>query len=584
MSEPVTITPETAKKLAHEIVKPTTSGDPVIEAAVQALRNSEAERSLRLLAGYVIPYTEEDTKRVLIENLGVKDPNSGEKTEPTSGPEQARYNKAKEVAKAVREYLETNQIPPDLTNQILDYLSRQPNFGEILQGMRSDDDKKNFVNALLQQPQIRERMRELYIETLNPLKRPENEAIVERLQKEIEAIKQQIIDLDQINDQIANLEDEIRKAQRDIETDTEYAEYEKINQQIQRLQIGLEQYEEQRRNDPNISLGIFVEPRFNSVTDVLNEISQLRSALANSKFNNIRNLQDQIEKKRTQIQLLQEKKSQYNPEEQNRLRQQLAQKEAELKEAEAKLLAERIRYAEDIRSMPERAVKEYLDSALAQAAESYKEKAKKAAQAKAETEKALLDSAIEKITRKLGRKAKKVNGETVYLPDKNKVRRLVMKLASGDLEGFLSVRETSGNLSSIFDMDAIELGLTDEEKALLLQKLQDPAYKKEFAKTMATRVLADYIRAGGKLSREIVEPLINSEWGQYILEQAKNLSEEQKRLIEQYVEPKFMEKLKNIGKLPVEFAKSHWKTIAFIVLLLILLGIGGPFIASKVEF
>jgi hypothetical protein len=69
----VQINPELAKGLFLKLVESpqiqVKNLSPLVDKAVQSYQSGQAEKSLQMLAGDVCPYTEQDVKGALLENL-----------------------------------------------------------------------------------------------------------------------------------------------------------------------------------------------------------------------------------------------------------------------------------------------------------------------------------------------------------------------------------------------------------------------------------------------------------------------------------------------------------------------------------
>jgi hypothetical protein len=176
------ITPEVAKGLALKLVEsPQVQAQnlpPLVDKAVKAYQDGQAEKSLQMLAGDVCPYTKEDVKGVILENLSSQDhdPKTGQKKEPKAGtPERARYDKTQQVADVMRVYLESNgqQIPPVLIEELVVYVSHIPQYRDILydqNGQLRQQEAQAIAQTLLRQPQVRRAIHRLFTERLDPKK------------------------------------------------------------------------------------------------------------------------------------------------------------------------------------------------------------------------------------------------------------------------------------------------------------------------------------------------------------------------------------------------------------------------------
>jgi hypothetical protein len=73
----VQINPELAKGLSLKLVESpqiqVKNLSPLVDKAVQSYQSGQVEKSLQMLAGDVCPYTEQDVKGALLENLSSQD-------------------------------------------------------------------------------------------------------------------------------------------------------------------------------------------------------------------------------------------------------------------------------------------------------------------------------------------------------------------------------------------------------------------------------------------------------------------------------------------------------------------------------
>jgi hypothetical protein len=261
------------------------------------------------------------------------------------------------------------------------------------------------------------------------------------------------------------------------------------------------------------------------------------------------------------------------------LETELQRKKLELHDLEAQLIAERIRYASDIIAIPAEAAKEFFNEALSEAAKCYKEEAKKAAEKEKADRKLLEEQAIEKLGRSLGRREKrKRGGETVPVPDKKESRRLLTLLFQpSGLQGFIN--EVAKDKKTLMGY-----GLTEEEANSILAKKSDPEFVKTVGQNLAKKVLCDYLLAGGRLSRDDIFAIADTEWGKSIIEDGLKLSEEQKKFLESKLGKGVLGILDEIkgGKRTGEWLGSNWWKIAGIILLLITFGLIGISVAPSI--
>ena len=299
----VQITPEVAKGLALKLVESpqvqVQNLPPLVDKAVEVYQRGQAEKSLQMLAGDVCPYTAEDVKGVLLENLSSQErAKTGQKKEPKAGtPERARYDKTQQVADAMRVYLESNgqNIPPVLQNEIISYVSRLPQLKDILfdqQGQLKPAEAQAIAQTFLRQPQVRRAIHRLFTERLDPKKRLEHESIVTALEREIKQLEAQIIDPKKIDAAIAQKRLKLNQKNAAIIQDPNYGDYSNLLGQLEEAQEELktfqEIYKQARINNPQ---------QLQQITQDINnkkqEIHNLQRSLSDQRFSNIYQLQQE---------------------------------------------------------------------------------------------------------------------------------------------------------------------------------------------------------------------------------------------------------------------------------------------------
>jgi len=583
------ITPEVAKGLALKLVESprvqVQNLPALVDKAVNAYQDGQAEKSLQMLAGDVCPYTEQDVKGVLLENLSsqYRDPKTGQKKEPKTGtPERARYDKTQQVADAMRLYLESNgqQIPPVLMEELAVYVSHMPQYKDILydqNGQLRQQEAQTIAQTLLRQPQYRRIIHRIFTERLDPKKRLEHESIVTALEREIKQLEAQIIDPKKIDAEIAQKKMKLGQKNAAIMQDQNYGDYLNLLGQLETAQDELKTFEEiyrqARINNPQQLQQIIQD-----INNKKQEINSLQRSLNDQRFSNIYQLQQEASSLQASIQSLEQQKQQANTPEQKQLRAQLQEKLLQLQDTQAQLTAERIRYASDIIAIPAEAAKEFFNEALGEAANYYKEEAKKAAEKEEAEKKRLEEQAIEKLGRSLGRKEKRKGGESVPVPDKKQARRfLILLFQPSGLQGFIN--EVANNQRTL-----MSYGLTQEEADAILAKKNDPEFVKTVGQNLAKKVLCDYLSAGGRLSRDDIFAIADTDWGKSIIEDGLKLSEEQKKFLESQVGKGVLKTLDEIkgGKTTGEWLRSNWWKIAGIIAFLMLFGLIGSSVAQSI--
>ncbi|MGB9883642.1 MAG: hypothetical protein ACPLRN_04000, partial [Microgenomates group bacterium] len=523
-------------------------------------------------AGEVCPYTPEDVKGAVLDKLSSKerDPNTGQKQEPDSNtPEGVRHKETLAVAQAMREYLEINgaHIPNALLQQVYDYLSKSPLFRDLIydkKGQIRRSDAEAIAKTLLSQPQVRAAIHRLFTERLDPSKRLKGEEAVKQLQAELKALEGQVIDINQVDSEITTVQNSIQSARTDITNDPNYSDYLDLNSQLENLNeefhILQEAYKQAKISNPQQ-----LQQVANDISQKRSDIRRIQLQLQETRFQNINSKLSQIESLQQQLKVLENQKNQANTPEQRQLRLQLEQKRLELQEAKVLLTAERIKYASEVIAIPSEAVKEYLDAALSETAQAYKNEAKKTAEETAAKNKELEGRAAEKLAYAISTKEK--NGR--HLPDKNKAQRLL---------DFLYQPDGLGKFIEEIAKDQTRLeayGLTSEEANVILSRKSDPAFVEQVGKKLASSVFADYLAAGGRLSKDDLEALARVPWGQEIINNGIQVAQERREFIEKQLGKGVMNWIDEIkiNHKNVKWLQEHWYTFPLGALLILLLGL-----------
>ena len=202
------ITPEAVKQLAEGIgegILPT-GASPAVRGALEAFYNGQAEKALEFVAGVTIPFGKEEAEQTLIENL--------------AGLDHVLIQRITTNADMIREYLDNPQgkIPDELINMATSFLSKIPAYRDLIldqQGQYDPAKAKEIASFLLRNPQVREKIRELYVGRLDPAKRLTNESKVNELKQDIERIKAELNwDLEQL---IEQRQKEVREKKLELE-------------------------------------------------------------------------------------------------------------------------------------------------------------------------------------------------------------------------------------------------------------------------------------------------------------------------------------------------------------------------------
>jgi len=569
------ITPEVAKGLALKLVESpqvqVQNLPPLVDKAVEAYQRGQAEKSLQMLAGDICPYTNEDLNGVLLENLSSKDrdPDTKQKKPPDPNtPEGIRYNKAQEIAQAAREYLESNgqNILPALQNEIISYVSRLPQLKDILfdqNGKLKQTEAEAIAQTLLRQPQVRQAIHRLFTERLDPKKRLKHESIVTALEREIKQLETQIIDPQKIETKIEQKKLELAQKNAEIRQDPNYEEYLSLLNQLKKMEDELETYE---KTHQRIQIRINDVSELQRMTEYISnkkqEILNIKSTLNDQRFSNIYQLQKEVYSLQASIQSLEQQKQQANTPEQKQLRAQLQEKLLQLQDAQAQLIAERIRYASDIIAIPAEAAKEFLNNALSEAANHYKEIAAKEAEKKGKEEAKKVETLAEKL-------ARKKKGEK-YLPDKKQARKILTLLMqpNGVTVFMKEIADNPGN----YGLQKSDVGVIEDRI-----KAGDIDFIQNTGVSLAKSVLADYLLAGGRLSRDDIIALGNADWVKTLIDDGVKVATDKRAQIEGLIGKDVLDKLSEIraGHKSVDWLMSNWWKLGLgIVGILLLLGLG----------
>jgi hypothetical protein len=607
------IIPEVAKGLALGLVEQqfqiqNTTISSLVDKAINAYRDGQAEKSLQMFAGDICPYTKEDVEGVILENLSSqdRDPKTGQKKAPElNTPERARYNKTQEVADAMRVYLESDgqQIPPAFINELITYVKHMPQYRDILydqNGQLTPDANQlanNITQNLLRQPQYRRAIHKFFTERLDPKKRLANINAYEALKREIQALETQINKLpEEVNQaQIQQAREELEQARKELveasgkrtrlEILTEQApqlreELRLLKAQASRLRINvlpieqrikelqtqlatetdpntiqsLNQEIQQRINDPSYVRYQLIQSQIQSINSDLDEIESLTKIFteAKSKFE---------QKKQEYEELLRRQASSQTSQERARLETELQRKKLELHDLEAQIIAERIRYASDIIAIPAEAAKEFFNEALGEAANYYKEEAKKAAKKEGKEEAKKVETLAEKL-------ARKKKGEK-YLPDKKQARKILTLLMQPDGVAVF-MNEIAKNPANY--------GLQQSEVQFIIDKITagDTDFIQNTGVSLAKSVLADYLLAGGRLSRDDIIALGNADWVKTLIDDGLKVATDKRAQIEGLIGKDVLDKLSEIraGHKNIDWLMSNWWKFGAVILgILVLLGI-----------
>ena len=278
-----------------------------------------------------------------------------------------------------------------------------------------------------------------------------------------------------------------------------------------------------------------------------------------------------------ELQQLEQKRSSLDPEKRRQLQVGLAERQAKLMEARSLLLAEQVKYAGEIQAIVPDAVSEYLTEAFASLSNNLRKITAEKAKEEEAKEPGLLDSAIEKITTRFGRKLKRIHGVEVYLPDKKSAERVLYQL--------LQVSEVDGLFSKggAFDLTKTSLrnelirnyGLTGEEADAFIRKVKVPDFRREFTSNLAGAVLGDYLCKGGRLSQDMVVALTTTKWGSELLSKGQQRLKEIRGKVEESYGKGIISRVDELKGKSKEWIRDNWKSVGLgLLIILLLLGLG----------
>ena len=125
-------TPEVARQAVGVAANPEAviagTANPILEAARVRYSAGQAEDSLKVISGEIVPYTEKDVERVLLWNLSSeRDATTGEKKNPTNTNEDQRSRDSKALVESARKFIESGHIDRTLRDPLINFLTRNLN-------------------------------------------------------------------------------------------------------------------------------------------------------------------------------------------------------------------------------------------------------------------------------------------------------------------------------------------------------------------------------------------------------------------------------------------------------------------------
>ncbi len=596
-------TPEVARQTVGVAANPeaTIAGtaNPILEAARVRYSAGQAEDSLKVISGEVVPYTEKDVNRVLLWNLSSeRDVTTGEKKDPSNSNETQRLTDSKKLVESAREFIETGVIDSTLRIPIVNFLVRNsPAVGDIIRAMTSSTDINAFVDGLMKTPGFRENLRTLFIERLNPTKRLSQESAVKNLELDIANFQAQLgIEVNQAQIDAARTELDTAKAALiphtagQIQLQTKTARYQELTNEMSQIKKELRIYKgEGEPLATELSALETEKAGLDAVADAtriaaidtrtqaikkngkylnytsrkaeLDEHTALVGEIATLQIT-LEPFQQDITKKQDSLSaLLKKQESNISPQKKAELEAQINKKRGDLADAKTLLEAEMIKFYQEVTHMGQDAMEQHLNGTFSKLKGMWKEEATKQAAKDTTEEGKRAALAVEKV-QNLWKTATTKNGLTFYKPDRDKAKVILNEaFKAGGSENIALYLETKTNA---------ELGITAEEHAALKEKLKDPEFRKVQSEGLAKQALADYLIAGGRMNGDLVKSLATTDFGKALLTDARAKAD---TAMQQYKD-QFGKGVLDGGTKFSEFVKGNWWKFGIgIIALLILLGI-----------
>lgn len=582
---------------------------PEIKKATDEHAKGNNETALKLIKGNLLPYTDDDIERALINKLSTKRGPDQRKVVPTDAQEKDRVDKGKTMAKDVKEFIEKGTISPALKTALVDYLKTSSNAFKdaIAAGANADA----MAQSMLDDAAFKDILRQRYIDVFDPSRKISQEDIVRNLQLELDKLQAQLKDQVTPAD-LKDKQDKVRAAEvglaavqpQLLELAGKSDEYQDLARQQARYKQDaarlkpivdpmLADMKTHRADlaalnpadanyavdraailarmapieaDANYKAYIFRETELKRYSTLGKEVGALQAAVLPAQ-----QALEQAKQELTDIQQLQ--RNALSPAKRAEIEADIKAKKAELADAKDALNIEMLKYARDVVHLPQDAVEAYLTKSFEGMKQTWKEERKKALEKDASDQAALAQSALDKLSN-AWKKNKDVQGITIKRPDAGKaLEALADVFKPGGLDNI------STKIAAMTDPQLGLLGLNTNEIAALRAKMADPEFKKTASDAYCKEALSDYFLAGGRLDQRLVEALTSTDYGQKILTDARAKVESSLKLSasqkEQMKELDDLLKGRKEGK-----GVGGWLKVAGLILaLLILLGMikgGGP--------
>jgi len=578
----------------------TGTANPILEAARVRYSAGQAEESLKVISGEVVPYTEKDVNRVLLWNLSSKrDSTTGEKQDPTNPNEDQRFRDSKQLAESARKFIENGHIDATLRGPIVTFLTKNsPAVASVIAEMNAAGaDVNAFVDGLMKTPGFRENLRTLFIERLDPSKRLSQEGSVNNLELDIAKLKAQLgTEVTQTQIDIARTELDTAKSALTPHT-AELIQLQAKNNKFNELNDEIKSIKEMYNK--NRGVGVALETNKN---DLLTQRTGLDPATQQTQIDSIdvqikkidgtpayanyatakadlaeysalpgeiaalqvglEPIQQDIQKKDDALKALIEKqKTNITPQKKAEIEADIKLKTGLLADAKTTLEAEMIKFYREVTHMGQDAMEKHLNSAFTTVKAMWKEEAAKQAAKDTTEEGKRAALAVEKVQNLWKTKTTK-GGLTFYKPDRNKAKTILDEaFKAGGGENIAVYLETK---------TAAELGITAEEHTALKEKLKDPDFRKAQSEGLAKQALADYLIAGGRLNKDMVNSLATTDFGKALITEARAKVDAAKQMYKDQLGNGVLDKSTRFGEY---FKGNWWKWGIGILALLIILGI-----------
>ncbi len=600
-------TPEVAKQAVAVVANPeaaiTGTANPVLNAARERYSAGQAEDSLKVISGEVVPYTQKDVERVLLWNLSSeRDAATGEKKDPTNANEDQRLRDSKVLVESSRKFIESGAIDATLRTPIIRFLERNsPAVADVISDMRAaGGDVDAFVDGLMKTPGFREDLRTLFIERLNPTKRLSQEAAVKNLELDISNLQAQLgTEVTQTQIDTARTELDTAKSAltphtaEQIQLQTKTARYQELTNEMSQIKKELRIYKgegeplatelsaleiERASLDPVADAARITAIdtktqairkngkylKYASLKGEMDEHATLVGEIAGLQMA-LEPFQQEITKKTDALNaLLERQKSNITPQKKAELEAQINKKKGDLADAKTLLEAEMIKYYQEVTHMPGDAMEKHLNAAFSKIKTMWKEEAAKQAAEDESEQGKLAGLAVDKAYNKLCKTSTTKGKLTFFKPDQNKAKNILNEaFKAGGAENVAMYLETKTHT---------DLGITIDEHRALKAKLKDPEFRKAQSEGLAKQALADYLIAGGRLNGDLVKSLSTTDFGKSLLTEARSRVD---AAMQQYKD-QFGKGVLDGGTRIGEFMKKNWWMGGIALLALII------FLASKV--